>query len=327
MARATKSDLFLLVMLQCIWGVGWSAIKYPQSQMGPVTLDFWILGISVVVLYPFVRRDLSAKPLDHWGNSRRLTRGDFIDYIIMGFIGVTGMTLLYNWGAGRSLAANGSLISTTVPILTAVIAVIILSEKMTLGRVVSLVIALIGVLIISDIRWGKLDFFGGYLFGDLLLLGGALCNSIYVVFSKRLLAIASPIVLLFWAQLLGFLGTLPFLPFEGLDLRAVLDYRWQTWLSLVFLGVVYFALAMIIFYRVLVRLDAGQIMVSNYLMPIFGVLTAVILLNEKVSENMVIGGLLVLAGTLAIFQEPWRPKNGIVAVPAADGPSTAVRKE
>jgi drug/metabolite transporter (DMT)-like permease len=311
MARARKSDLFLLAMNQFIWGVGWSAIKYPQSQMSPVTLDFWTLGISVVVLCPFVHRDLSAKPLTHWGNARKLNLRDYVGYFIMGFIGLTGMTLLYNWGAGRSLAANGALISMTVPILTAVVAVIILSEKMTIGRVASLVIALVGVLIISDIHWGKLDLFSGYLFGDVLLLAGALCNGIYVVFSKRLLTIASPIVLLFWAQLLGFLGTVPFVLGQGFDFRAVLNYRWQTWLSLVFLGVIYFAFAMIIFYRILVRLDAGQIMVSNYLQPLFGVVMAAILLGEKVTFTMIGGGLLVIGGTvLATFEGSWQFQKG-----------------
>jgi drug/metabolite transporter (DMT)-like permease len=328
MAQARKSDLFLLAMNQFVWGVGWSAIKYPQSQMGPVTLDFWTLGISVVVLYPFVHRDLLANPLAHFGNARKLTGQDYRDYCIMGFVGLTGMTLLYNWGAGRSLAANGALISMAVPILTAVIAVLILSEKMTIGRVVSLVIALAGVLIISDMHWGKLNLLGGYLLGDLLLLGGAICNAIYVVFSKRLLTIASPTILLFWGQLLGFLGTLPFLLVEGPDLRAVLDYRWQTWLSLIFLGVVYFAVAMLIFYRILVRLDAGQIMVSNYLQPFFGVLMAALLLRERVTVTMVIGGLLVIGGTaLATFEESWRVKKGGVANPAGDGPGTTVREK
>jgi drug/metabolite transporter (DMT)-like permease len=178
MTRARKSDLFLLALNQFIWGVGWSAIKYPQSQMGPVALDFWTLGISVIALFPFVQRDLLANPLNYFGNSRKLTRRDYLDYFIVGFVGLTGMTLLYNWGAGRSLAANGALISMTVPIVTAVIAVIILSEKMTVGRIVSLAIALAGVLIISDTKWGKLDFFGGYFFGDMLLLLGTVCNGI-----------------------------------------------------------------------------------------------------------------------------------------------------
>ena len=323
MPRARKSDLLLLVMNQFVWGAGWSAIKYPQTQMGPVALNVWILGISVIVLSPFVWRDLTQNPLSHWGNSRKLTLRDWLDYAVMGFIGLGGMTLLYNWGAGRSLAANGSLISMAVPILTAVIAVFVLSEKMTLARVVSLVIALVGVLVISDISWGQLDFSGGYLFGSILLLLGALCNSIYVVISKRLLSIAKPVVLLFWGQLMGFLISLPFLPVEGFDVRTVLGYTWQTWLALCFLGMVYFAFTMIVFYRILVRLDAGQIMVSNYLQPFFGVLMAAMLLGERITSSMMIGGFLVLIGTtLATFEESWRPateKSGDIPIPERRG--------
>jgi drug/metabolite transporter (DMT)-like permease len=310
MSKARKTDLLLLTMNQFVWGVGWSAIKYPQAQMGPVALNVWILGISVVVLLPFVWRDLARNPLSHWGNSRKLTLRDWLDYAIMGFIGLGGMTLLYNWGAGRSLAANGALISMAVPILTAVIAVIVLSEKMTVARVVSLVIALVGVLIISDISWGQLDFSGGYLFGSVLLLLGTLCNAIYVVFSKRLLAIASPVVLLFWGQLMGFLISLPFLPVEGFDCRTVIDYKWQTWTSLCFLGIVYFSFTMIVFYRILVRLDAGQIMVSNYLQPFFGVLMAAVLLGESITLTMIIGGAFVLIGTtLATLEDSWKPSE------------------
>ena len=205
MSKAHKSDLLLLVINQFIWGVGWSAIKYPQDQMGPFTLNGWTMLISVVVLYPFAYRELAEKPLRNWGNVRALTRRDYLDYFIMGFVGLAGMTLLYNWGTGRSLAANGALISMSVPVLTAVIAVVVLAEKMTIGRLGSLLIAIVGVLIISDVRGANLGLSGGFLFGNSLLLAGAVCNSIYVVYSKRLLTIASPIVLLFWGQVLGFI--------------------------------------------------------------------------------------------------------------------------
>jgi drug/metabolite transporter (DMT)-like permease len=313
MPYAKKSDLFLLAMNQFIWGTGWSAIKYPQDQMGPVALNIWTLGISVVVLLPFAWPELVNKSLNHWGNARKLTSGDYCDYFILGFIGLGGMTLLYNWGAGRSLAANGALIAMSVPILTAIIAVFILSEKITPGRVISLVIALVGVIIISDIRWGQLDFFGNYLFGSILFLLGAVCNAVYVVFSKRLLAISSPVVLLFWAQLLGFLISLPFIAFEGFHFQAVLSYRWQTWVALWFLGAIYFAFTMILFNRILVRLDAGQIMVSNYLQPFFGVFMAAMLLHERITLPMIVGGILVVGGTVvATFEDSWHRLGGIL---------------
>ena len=304
MAHARKSDLLLLATIQFVFGAGWVAIKYPQSQMGPVTLNVWTLGFSIIVLLPFVQREW--KQTGRF-NSRKLTRRDYWDYLLMGAIGLGGMTLLYNWGAGRSLAANGALISMSVPIITAVIAVIVLSERMTLGRVASLIIALVGVVIISDLQWGNVDFFGSYLFGSVLLLGGAFCNSIYVVFSKRLLEITSPVMLLFWAQVMGFLASIPFLLFEDFSFASVLAYKWQTWLSLVYLGSIYFAAAMIIFYGILHRLDAGQIMVSNYLQPFFGVVMAAILLRENITFNMIAGGLLVIGGTvLATFEDSWR---------------------
>ncbi|MCI0622635.1 MAG: DMT family transporter [Acidobacteria bacterium] len=304
MARARTSDLVLLALNQFIWGTGWSAIKYPQDQMGPVALNLWSLGISVITLLPLMRHESGqSRSLE----SKVLTKQDYLHYLTMGVVGVTGMTLLYAWGARISLAANGALISMAVPILTSLIAVLVLSEKITLGRVISLAIAVVGVVIISDFRWGELGFVGGYLLGNAVLLAGATCNAIYIVYSKKLLSSTSPLKLLFWAQLLGFLGSLPFLFFEEFHLQTIVNYRWNTWLALLFLGSIYFTLTMIIFYRILVRLDAGQITVSNYLQPFFGVLMAALLLGERISHTMILGGLLVIGGTaLATFEESWR---------------------
>ncbi|MCX6621285.1 MAG: DMT family transporter [Acidobacteria bacterium] len=315
MPKARKSDLLLLGLLQFVWGAGWSAIKSAQEQMGPVTLNLWSLGISVVAIYPFVRGDLVR-----WRASRRTPR-EWFDYLMMGFVGLAGMTLLYAWGAGRSLAANGALISMSVPILTALIAGIVLGEKLTSGRIASLVVAIAGVLIISDIRWDNLNLFGIYLFPNALLLAGATCNAIYVVYSKKLLPSSTPRLLLFWGQLLAFACSLPFLSFERFALASVAGYRWQTWMSLIFLGVVYFTVTMVVFFRILVRLDDGQIMVSNYLQPVFGVLVAAVLLHEKITLNMLGGGLLVVLGTvLATFEGTRRGRARSVAEQEASLP-------
>ncbi|MCL4853818.1 MAG: DMT family transporter [Bryobacterales bacterium] len=298
MSRANSSDFFLLALSQFVWGTGWSAIKSAQDQMGPVTLNVWSLGISVAALYPFVRGDLARRV------SIRRTPREYVDYMIMGVVGVAGMTLLYAWGASRSLAANGALISMAVPVLTALIAGVVLGEKLTAGLVVSLVVAITGVLIIADIRPSNLHLAGSQLFPNALLLGGAVCNGVYVVYSKKLLPSSTPRLLLFRGQLIGFAGTLPFLGLERLTPVAIAAYRWQTWLSLLFLGVVYFTGAMLVFYRILTRLDAGQIMVSNYLQPVFGVLAAAVLLSETITFSMLGGGLLVVLGTALATSRP-----------------------
>jgi drug/metabolite transporter (DMT)-like permease len=305
-AQARKSDILLLATTNFIWATGWSAIKYTQAQMGPVVLNCWTLGISVLTLLPFAyveyRQGVASRT--------QLTARDYLHYAIMGLFGVTGMTLLYTLGARLSLAANGALISMTVPIFTALIAVVVLAERLTRARIVSFVVAFIGVLVISDMRWDSVSLFGSYVTGNLLLLLGAIGNSVYVVYGKKLLDHAGPMTVLFWGQVLGVIGSLPFLYLEPFHLTSINAYTSYTWLSLVFLGVIYFAVSMVLFYKVLVRLEAGQIMVFTYLQPVFGVVMAVILLHEKVTRSMIIGGGLVLAGTLGVaFEHPGQPAD------------------
>ena len=301
MAQARKSDILLLALANYVWATGWSAIKYSQDRMGPVVLNFWSLGISVLVLFPFAYVEYHRRQ-----EIRRILRGrDYFEYAVMGCLGLMAMTLLYNWGARLSLAAHGALISMTVPILTALIAVAVLRERLTRARILSFIVALAGVLVISDIHWGSVGIFGGYLSGNLLLLAGAVGNAIYVVFGKKLLERSGPMTVLFWGQALGFIGSLPFLYFEPLRLSSVKMYTLYTWLALAFLGTIYFSATMVIFYRILVRLDAGQIMIFTYVQPVFGVIMAVVLLHEKITVSMMLGGLLVIAGTLVVaFERP-----------------------
>jgi drug/metabolite transporter (DMT)-like permease len=57
---------------------------------------------------------------------------------------------------------------------------------------------------------------------------------------------------------------------------------------------------MVIFLNALTRLDATQAGLANYLIPFFGVLMAVLFLEERLTLSMIAGGVLVLAGTLMI---------------------------
>jgi drug/metabolite transporter (DMT)-like permease len=311
MAQARKSDIVLLALVSCVWGAGCTAIKYTQDWMGPVVLNLWTLGISLLALFPFAYAEYRRKEAVR----RVLTVTDYLDYIVMGLVGLTSMTLLYTWGARLSLASNLALVTTAVPILTALIAVIVLRERLTRPRVIGFIIAMAGVLIISDIQWGTLGLLGTYLFGNLLLTAGAVGNAIYVVYSKKLLNHSGPMTVLFWGQALGFIGSLPFLYLEPFKVDSVKMYTLSTWAALIFLGAIFYAYVMVIFYRILVRLDAGQIMVFAYLQPVFGIISAAILLHERITVNMVIGGLLVVAGTLVVALE--RPAPLDVAAESA----------
>jgi drug/metabolite transporter (DMT)-like permease len=57
---------------------------------------------------------------------------------------------------------------------------------------------------------------------------------------------------------------------------------------------------MILFLTVLTRIDAAQAGLSNYLIPVFGVLIAAAALGERLTVRMAIGGIVVLGSTLLV---------------------------
>jgi drug/metabolite transporter (DMT)-like permease len=67
---------------------------------------------------------------------------------------------------------------------------------------------------------------------------------------------------------------------------------------------------MVIFLTVLTRLDATQAGLSNYLITVFGVLTAALVLHERLPKFMVVGGVLVLASTLLVAVGEHRQSMG-----------------
>ncbi len=182
----------------------------------------------------------------------------------------------------------------------------------------SLLTAIVGVLIISDLDWNTVGFFGPYLSGNILLLAGAVGNAVYVVYAKKLLMHTGPMVVLFWGQVFGFAGSIPFLLVEPTGGQGPLAYTGTTWLSLVFLGSVYFGLTMVVFCRILDRMEAGKIMVFAYLQPVFGVAMSALLLGERITFSMVIGGLLVVAGTSLVLREEHTSSEPAGAVAARD---------
>jgi drug/metabolite transporter (DMT)-like permease len=134
------------------------------------------------------------------------------------------------WGIDRSTASNTSLIYLTVPIIAAVLASMILKEKMTLVRWASLFVALAGVLILSDVDWRHLQLASGkFLLGNMLVLVACTSSSFYNVYCKELLQRFTVLEVLVYGYLLADIVSLPFLVWaEPISWEAVRSYRLST---------------------------------------------------------------------------------------------------
>jgi drug/metabolite transporter (DMT)-like permease len=139
-----------------------------------------------------------------------------------------------------------------------------------------------------------------FMAGNMLLFLQVAGSSFYNVYSKKLLRRYTPSMVLFYS----YLASLPVLLFftfylEGATLRHVPDFRASLWLGILVIGSVN-VFAMLMYLGVMTRLDATQAGLSNYLIPVFGVIVAGVTLHERLGKAMILGGILVLTSTLLI---------------------------
>ena len=308
LSKRSLIDISLLVLVNAIWGAQFTAYKLVSSDIGPVTVSAWIFLIAVVVLIPFIVHERSRKSVSQSGElaaagSRSLfARRNLLGFLAIGIFGLVPASAFLAWGVARSTASNSALIYLTIPIITAIMAVLMLGEKMTPARWMSLFISLVGVLILTDLDWRHLELTSTkFLVGNILVLLACTSSSFYNVCSKELLRRFSPVEVLAFGYFLAVLVSIPLVCWaEPFSLDAVRHYALSTWIGLLLLGVFVWGLSMILWMFLLKRLDVSQASVSVYLLPFLGVLISAIFLGEKITGTMIVGGGITLAGTILI---------------------------
>ena len=300
-ARATAKlrDWSLLLLCNLIWASQFVLVKLVQDEVGPVFTTAFPMFLATLLLTPFVWRMRQAKPRHERARVRLVDVGGFLT---IGILGQTVAQLFATWGTQRSLASNAAVLSLSLPVATALMAFIILGERMTRVRWFGFALAIAGVLVSSGSDLRGVDLANtGYLPGNAMVFLGVLGSAFYNVYSKRMLRRFSPLEVLLGSYLAACVLLIPLAMLaepEGVARLAILSPR--GWTGLLLLAVFQYCVSMIVFLTVLTRLDATQAAVSNYLIPGFGVLIAWLVLGERLLPAAIAGGVLVLASTLLV---------------------------
>ncbi|WHY71421.1 DMT family transporter [Fictibacillus enclensis] len=151
--------------------------KYAVSFFSPASAAAWRFGIATIVLFLI----LAFKE----GMKKSTLSRNLLPYIALGIIGVFGFNALFFTGLKYTTPINGALIMGTNPILTSLLAKVLLKEKLTIQRITGIVFAFIGVALV--ITQGSLVTLMSLSFskGDLIILGGNLCWASYGVLGRK----------------------------------------------------------------------------------------------------------------------------------------------
>lgn len=227
----------------------------------------------------------------------RLCRARLRDELLLAAAGLTGGSLYFlteNIALEYAPASNVSLIVCTAPVWTALLlSLVYRSERMTRRQTAGCALAFVGVVLV--VLNGR---FVLHLSprGDLLALSAALLWMLYSLVIKRLgdrLPVAYVTRKVFFY---GIVTILPWFAWEPFDLPAATLRHPAVWGNLLFLGVVASLLCYVLWNAAMTRLGAVRTTNYIYLNPLVTMLTAALVIDERITPAALCGAALILSG-------------------------------
>jgi drug/metabolite transporter (DMT)-like permease len=273
-----------------IWGGMYVVSKVVLEIIPPFSLVSLrlILGELTLLLVLFVR------------GLPKISRQQFWQVLGVGFVGYGISLSLQFLGTKLSTAANGSLVTSATPAFVLLFAWMLLGEKITARRLISLFLATLGVVAVIDPRSAQLkpDLF----LGNLMLIGAAVTWALYSVLVRKVTRNTD--VLLF--SLIAFIGGLPVSVPAGaweLSTVGVGEISLGVVGGVLFLGIVSTALAMVLWNTAFAYVDAGLASLTFFAQPVVGTSLGWLFLGEKITSFFLVGGLLIGIGLILSSRE------------------------
>ena len=297
--KSTVWYFLLLALASLMWSAQGTAVKVLDRNLGPIAITFLPFYITTVLFIPLLLKMRRENP-----SAPHPTARDWGQFIVAGVAGQVVAQLGMTWGVSKSLASNGAILNLLIPVMSAVLASLLLKEKLTTLRIGSLVVGLagVGLMSLSDLKqasFGDLHF----LLGNLLILCGCLGSSFYNVYCKGLMQRFTEIEILIFSYITASIASLPLLIWvEPFSFRSFQGFDWRSWSAFAFLALFMYGASMLLFFKALQHLDVTTASASLYLVPVFGVLIAFSFLGEHLNVMELAGAAIVLLATILVMK-------------------------
>ena len=289
-SNKTFTGIVLAVTACIVWSGNFIVARGVIKQIPPVSLAFFRWTTAVVILFPIAIKRVMA--------DRKIIIRHLRYFLLISFFGVTIYnTMLYV--AGHYVPAiNLALIATTTsPVFAIILAAVFLKEAISALRIAGLAICIAGiVLLISKGSWQNLKNFQ-FTAGDLWAIAGAFTFAVYNVLVKKKPGGISAISFLFAIFFLGDVMLAPAFIYETYTGPAV---HWNINLALVilYLGAGACVISYLCWNIAISKLGAARTAIFGNLIPVFSIIEAILILNERFLFIHLVSSILVITGLI-----------------------------
>ena len=277
----SNRDIFLAILVPCVLGFGFVIAKPAMESFPPILLNGlrWSLsGLIMCYFFPFPKK--------------------FIKQMFV--ISIIGGTIQYSlsfYGLKILDGASATLfVQAEIP-FGILIAYFLLGEKVPLKNIIGLIIAFVGIAILS----GNPNLEGKML-GVLLVLSGAFLWSLAQVFAKDVSEKIGGLALTAWLGI--FSGPQCIIAsyfIEGNTFDFITNATTQAWIIVIYLAVGMNVIGYSCWYSVLSRNPVNNVMSVLLLFPITGLLTSIFILGETPNTYAYFGGAIIISGVAMIL--------------------------
>lgn len=285
--RIDARDWSLLAILSILWGGSFFFNGAALRELPPLTLVLLRVALGAAMLLPLLRVQGIGFPKGVAGWRAFVAIGLLNNVIPFSLI-VIGQTFVPSGLA--------SILNATTPLFTVMVMAAAGEEALQMRRIAGVALGLLGVIVLRG--WG-IETRPGQGLGILLCLGGALSYGFAALAARRLLKDTPP------------LGAAAFQLMASTVMMAVvagvMEQPWRlpmpgltTWFAVLGLAGLSTALAYIVFFQIIRRSGATNVMLVTLLIPVTAILLGWLVLGEPISAREIAGAIVIGSALLVI---------------------------
>lgn len=289
------SDYVLLITLAAIWGGSFMVIKLAIETVPPITMTAARVVISAAIFLAIVaitgRRLPGAPHVWGWG-------------FAVALFGLALPFSLIAWGEEKIDSGVAAILMAGMPLATLLLARLTSAdEPLTGGKLAGVGFGMVGLVILIGPQ--KLTSLGEDMVRELAIVLASFSYAVNAVVTKRIAGYDPYAV----SAVIMIAGTLLLVPASLLiDAPWTLNPTPVAWLALILLGVFATAAGSILMLAILRRQGAGFFGQINFLVPLFGVASGVVVLSERLPASAFLALAVILVGIAIARRKPGFPR-------------------
>ena len=298
-----QKTTLLLIIAMLAWGSVYPVSKYLMTDLKPMVLGFLRYFTAVLTLTPFFIVEIRK-------NSNKIDLKSFFILTAAGLAGTAVFAVFLFSGVKLSTASNGSIIINTQPVFTAVLAPLLIREKISTVQLIGILVGFAGMfLVVTGGHFSSFDTGNEKLAGNLLLVCGAVSMSLYGILIKAPVKKFGGLISTWISMTIGTL-LLFIINLFTVDnfFASASSPAGSDLLLILYLGSVATALAYLLFSMSLKHLNVLIATSFKFLIPVSGVGLSIIFLGEKPAVA-VYGGILIVILSVFLIQHGFKPSE------------------